>query len=367
MVAAASNSDHSPLALVVARRYHMHFPGLVYLFITVVLLLGAIRSQNNLLFWLFGLAVGGLIVSGVLSAASLMGLSMTRDCPDAGVAGQPARILYRVRTSNWLLPALGLTIEELPGRGERLATWPNFASAITTFLPRAARSSTPVIATFVPARRGLLSLRLVRVWTTFPFGLAKKSVTFLLPCQMLVRPAPAGVPRTLFAFSAGRSQTRRSLRRDRTGEDFFAIRDHHPGDSIRTIAWRPSARLDRLVVRDCARTPERRVWLRIEPDGGDIEPLLSVAAGAVISLSGEGFAVGLMGSDASILEPAHGGLGSEAALLDTLAMWDGRPAPKHGQIHAADSILRIAHSGADALTPVSPGVMMPRGSAGAGA
>ncbi|MFA6045065.1 MAG: DUF58 domain-containing protein [Phycisphaerales bacterium] len=357
MVAPATNSG--PIARVVARRYHMHFPGVVYLFITVVLLLGAIRSQNNLLFWLFGLAVGGLIVSGVLSAASLMGLSISRLCPDSAVAGQPLRLIYRLRTSNWFLPALGLTIEELPGRGERLANWPTFTQSITTFLARAAKTPTPVFSTFTPTHRGMLTFRLVRVWTTFPFGLAKKSVTFLLPAQVLVRPAPASVPHTLFAFSAGRSQSRQSLKRDRTGEEFFAIREHHPGDSIRTIAWRPSARLDRLVVRDSARTPERRVWLKINPDGGDIEPLLSLAAGAALSLSSAGFAVGLMGPNSAILESATGGLGAESTLLDTLALWDNALTPKPGHIHPADSILSISHTAPHSLTPHSPGVTMP--------
>lgn len=357
MVAPASNSG--PIARVVARRYHMHFPGVVYLFITIVLLLGAIRSQNNLLFWLFGLAVGGLIVSGFLSAASLMGLSMTRVCPESAVAGQPLRLVYRLRTSNWFLPALGLTIEELPGRGERVATWPRYTQAITTFLARAAKSPTPVIAAFSPARRGVLTLQLVRVWTTFPFGLAKKSVTFQLPAQILIRPAPATVPHTLGAVSAGRSQSRRSLRRDRTGEEFFAIRDHHPGDSIRTIAWRPSARLDRLVVRDSARTPERRVWLKIRPEGGDLEPLLSLAAGAAVFLSGAGFAVGLMGPDGAILHSAQCGPGAEATLLDTLAMWDDTLGPTPGRLHPADSILSISHTSPNALTPHSPGVAMP--------
>jgi len=344
-------------AKVVSRRYHMHFPGVVYLFITVVLLLGAIRSQNNLLFWLFGLAVGGLIVSGVLSAASLLGLAITRLAPDGGVAGQPVRVIYRLSTTNWLLPALGLTMEELPGRGPQAGSWPEFAPAITTFLARAARTPTPVVATFVPSHRGLLTFRLVRVWTTFPFGLAKKSVTFLLPGQVLIRPAPARVPATLFALSAGRSQSRHTLTRARNGEEFFAIRDHHPGDSIRTIAWRPTARLDRLVVRDAARTPERRVWLRVKPAGGAIEPLLSLAAGACISLTAAGFAVGLMGEDGAIIEPIAGGPGSEAGLLDALALWAGAPTPRAGHVHPADSVLVISHG--EGLSPSSPGVTMP--------
>lgn len=352
-------------AKVVARRYHMHFPGVVYLFITVVLLLGAIRSQNNLLFWLFGLAVGGLIVSGVLSAASLMGLSISRLAPDGGVAGQPLRLIYRLSTRNWVLPAMGLTIEELAGRSARhAATWPEFTPTITTFLARAARAPTPVVATCTPSHRGLLTLRLVRVWTTFPFGLAKKSVTFLLPGQVLIRPAPAAVPATLMAFSAGRSQSRHTLRRDRTGEEFFAIRDHHPGDSIRTIAWRPTARLDRLVVRDAARTPERRVWLKVQPGAGDIEPLLSLAAGAAISLTRDGYSVGLLDAQGSIAEPISGGPSSDAALLDALALWGsdpGRQGSRPGHMHAADSLLVISHGDAQrgGLTPLTPGVAMP--------
>jgi hypothetical protein len=42
---------------VVSRRYHLHFPGLVYIATTVMLAFGAVQSQNNLLFWAFGIAV----------------------------------------------------------------------------------------------------------------------------------------------------------------------------------------------------------------------------------------------------------------------------------------------------------------------
>lgn len=356
MVASTSKSR----AIVVARRYHMHFPGVVYLFVTIVLLLGAIKSQNNLLFWLFGLAVGGLIVSGILSAASLMGLSIRRELPPSAVAGQPLRIVYRLRTTNWVLPALGLTIEEMPGQGERAGNWPLFASSIVTFLPRAGRAFIPVEAVLVPSRRGRLTLRLVRVWTTFPFGLAKKSVTFLLAEEVLVRPAPATVPGTLANLSGGRSHARRAQKRDRTGDDFFAIRDHHPGDSIRTIAWRPSARLDRLIVRDSARTPERRVWLRLRPESGDLEPLLSLAAGAALALRDSGCAVGLLGPAGEVLEGPRGGAGASGSLLDALARYDVPGAPGAGHLHPADGVLFVSHQAADGtLSPFTPGVTLP--------
>src|ERR1041385_4840021 len=56
------------------RRYHFHGPGLVYILVTLFIAMGAINSQNNLLFAALGLAIGGLLISGIISGGALLGV-----------------------------------------------------------------------------------------------------------------------------------------------------------------------------------------------------------------------------------------------------------------------------------------------------
>ncbi|XOV76788.1 MAG: hypothetical protein ACFHWZ_08095 [Phycisphaerales bacterium] len=67
-----------PAKKVVARRYHMHSGGVFYIVVTVLLGIGSINSQNNLLFIVFGVALGAMLVSGVVSGAMMMGLEVDR-------------------------------------------------------------------------------------------------------------------------------------------------------------------------------------------------------------------------------------------------------------------------------------------------
>ena len=99
----------------VARRYHFHWPGLAYAGTSVVLVIGAINGQNNLLFAIFGMAVGGLIVSGFLSGINLLGITVERVAVIAAGVGEEVIIRYRVRNTSRFFALMGITIEERSG------------------------------------------------------------------------------------------------------------------------------------------------------------------------------------------------------------------------------------------------------------
>ena len=55
------------------RRYHLHIPGFVYVALVLIIAVAAMNSQNNLLFWIFGVLFSGLLVSGILSGWMMLG------------------------------------------------------------------------------------------------------------------------------------------------------------------------------------------------------------------------------------------------------------------------------------------------------
>ena len=53
------------------RRYHLNLPIVIYSVLLTLLSMAALNSQNNLLFWLCGLTVAGLLLSGLISGVMM--------------------------------------------------------------------------------------------------------------------------------------------------------------------------------------------------------------------------------------------------------------------------------------------------------
>ena len=299
---------HTPV-----RRYHLHAPGLVYLLVTVFLAIGAINGQNNLLFAAFGLAVAGLLFSGVVSGSMMIGLDVRRRPLDSATAGNTVSVGYDVRNTGRRVPAFALVIDEMgPAHAPPLAR---------THCPYVgARGSARARAPLTARRRGLLRLNSIRVWSTFPFGLVRKSVTFADVCTLVVFPADlrlreGAVQSPIAAGVVGDGDSRRRGQ----GGEFYGLREYQHGDPMRRVAWRPSARAGVLLSRVPAAPAPRRLWvlLAIDPASSDdlAESAVALAASVLRGVHAQGTAVGLVVAGTDIVRrPAAG----PTALLDAL-------------------------------------------------
>src|SRR5205809_8087114 len=85
-----------PYATLVRRRPSLDFSitGLVYCSMMMFMGLAAINSQANLLFGVFGLMIGILLVSGVVGRLVLKKLDLIRVLPEQGVVGEPMTVCY---------------------------------------------------------------------------------------------------------------------------------------------------------------------------------------------------------------------------------------------------------------------------------
>lgn len=275
-------------------------------------MLGAVNGQNNLLFFTFGLAVAGLLISGMLSGAALMGIEVQRLEADPGAVGEELTLRYRVHNRNRYFGAFAVTIHEQDSKLLPLAPFMATPTAFVAYVPP--RGEVIAECRVRPAVRGQFALSRMRAWTTFPFGLTKKSVTFEQAGSVLVRPRPAPIAAEPLRQSLGRGESGSHLRRDRAGDEFHSLREFQPGDSPRNIAWKTTARLGRAVVREMAVLPAQRVWIVLDlaslpPDKA--ERAISVAAGLMSKGIELGFEPGLGlagpgGMISSILAPSKG-------------------------------------------------------------
>jgi len=307
----------------VQRMYRFRMSGLVYLAVTGFLAVAAISSQNNLLFWALGLAVAGIGVSGVISGLGLMGIRVEREPIPDGSAGERMVVRYRVRNTNWLAPVFGLTISERePSRRRRVRTpWRRCVTRPVAFVT-CVRPGQSVVAEARPlaTRRGKPEFTDVIVASGFPFGLATKSLRFAQHRTALVYPAPSTLdPRVLEDVGAGSGRDGSTGRiGDNTG-DFYGVREYVPGDSMRSISWRASARVGDLVVLQNALPAPTRLWVRLHLSGAadaqETEATIGLAAGVLKLAIERGFIVGLLCPEYNLHTlPASGRVGLRNAL-----------------------------------------------------
>lgn len=258
-----------------ARRYHVHPPGLVYAGVTTIIGIGAINSQNNLLFVVFGVALSALLFSGLFSGAMLMGVTVERRPEATASPGRPLRITYVVHNRNRFIPAFGLSITELRPRRRATSKWTTHLTPPSAFVAQVGgRDSVRTSAGARAIRRGEARLDVITLSSSFPFGVFRKSVRFSQPERVIVLPETRPLSAGIFQAISTRSQRGDAVGAKRgRGEEFYGLRDYSSGDSPRFIAWKASARSGNLVTRltsDTASTVLRILFL-LDEDATDDE------------------------------------------------------------------------------------------------
>ncbi len=333
----------------IRRRYHVGPGGWLYVGVTVLVALGAFNSQNNLLFWSFGLSLALLVVSGIISGAMLMGVRVERDAIASAAAGDPVRISYRVRNLNRLVPIMALTIEEI---GHEPPTPPSLVDRLLRkrpasdvrpirppmgFVPYVGpRSSIRVEGVSRAVRRGRLLFLGVRVHTSFPFGLIRKSVSIEQAASAVVTPEVLHIAVGDRVAAAPLAPVGSMSRRSGLGDEFHALREYRPGDSPRDVAWRATARRGSLLVRQSAAPNPRRLWIVLHlrtHAGHDAldERAIALAAGLAETAERQGVEFGLViPLSRTLVHPRRGFAHRQRVMIELglvdLAADDGRGA-----------------------------------------
>lgn len=154
-------------------------------------------------------------------------------------------------------------------------------------------------------RRGVFSFGPVRLTVSDLFERGTNSEEREVPAQLLVRPRSVPV-RDLEAARAplGSTRTRASLFTDPAR--FAGVRPHQPGDSMRRIHWRATARTGTVVSRRYEPVNERQVLIAVDLqtvpgphwlmlfDDDQVEALCVAAASLSRRVLGEGAACGIL-------------------------------------------------------------------------
>lgn len=97
--------------------------------------------------------------------------------------------------------------------------------------------------------RGRFTTGPLRVRTTDPFGLVSLDRQFVATSEVMVTPQVVPLPVMRTAGGAGSTGEARPHRIGVIGQDDALVREYHPGDDVRRIHWRSTARWGDLMVR----------------------------------------------------------------------------------------------------------------------
>jgi len=291
----------------------------VFVVMTLVVLLAAWNSGMNLLYLLVAGLFTFVVLSVFFSSRNLRGLTVVCEAPTAVHRGESVGIIVRVENHKPVLPAISLHIElaEAPGR----------SVGYLVKLP-ARRAGVVRISALFP-KRGVFPPPPVDLVTTFPFGLIETRLRIHEGGDVVVYPRVRAVRPAALDAARGSGDVPRLTRG--MGDEFFGLRGYVPGDDLRHIAWRISARKDELVVKDMAHETSRYVLFVFDararlgmPDFEErFEEAIELVASLGTTLLQRQFRVGLL--TAGLHLPEDEGKAQATRLLDALARLEPEP------------------------------------------
>ena len=179
-------------------------------------------------------------------------------------------------------------------------------------------------------RRGVYPHSRVTILSAAPYGLLQSNRTVDLPGEVVVLPrvydatSPAGQGHD--TISGGRF---RSSRRVSSGAHFAGVRQWQPGDTLKQVHWKTSARRGDLMVKTFEEELGGRVSLLVDCEPDDsimVDDAIRAAASLAVATLQEGHHLELItSSDAEALRLAP--FSDEGEVLDRLARYElGKPA-----------------------------------------
>ena len=241
--------------------------GLVYSAMMLFMGLAAVNTQANLLFGVFGLMVGILLVSFLISRLVLRKLRVRRVLPDHGVVGRMMPVTYEFRNDKRFWPSLSVGVAEIDGAD-------GFVRQPRCYLLHAAAGTVASVpAEWFPRRRGVHQLERYQLTTSFPFGFVKRATNRRDKDTVLVLPPIGEVSQRLLAMCRSAENTGASMRPRAGGiDEFYGVREFRRGENPRLIYWKRSARTGVLVSREMTQVAPPRLLLAVDTFATDRSP-----------------------------------------------------------------------------------------------
>ena len=256
----------------------------------------AFNTGENLLYLVGACVLSFLLSAFAFSSLPLRRLHARRDVPASVYRLDPFTIRVEVKNERRFVPSESLRIED--------DTDPDTGKAYIAKIPPGCSASVR-IGEVLP-KRGVHIIPPLVVSSGYPLGLFRRRRVFADATEVVVYPRVTSLHRSVLDQVDDSGSTPRPL--EMHGDEFFAIREYVPGDDIRFISWRVSARVGELMVRQLEPSMARSVAILFDtrgtPDTVELEEQFEEAVDLVASLAmmflDAQYAVSVVTPDASL-------------------------------------------------------------------
>lgn len=235
-----------------------------YLLILVVVIVGSVMREINLLMILSGMMCAPLVINWQMARTTLRDLQVRRRLPRSAFAGHRFTVELLVANGRKRLDSWGLLLMDRVRGGQ--ASDRADVREFHCLIPHVAAHREQVTCYEVQLpQRGRYRWGPLRLSTKAPLGLLQGSVWYRQTDEIVIFPQLGQLTaRTRSLFETDRWGQRPNERRQGPMEgEFFGLRDWHAGDCRRWIHWRSSAKRQKLFVRqfEQQRGQDHVIWL----------------------------------------------------------------------------------------------------------
>ncbi len=289
-------------------------------FFTILLLLSAWNSGNNILYLAFSVCFAVALCAEVFSKWNFKAPFIEVLAPEQVTRGSVANIWIRLENRKKRTPLFGVSIEgvieDTHGKKTRV-----FWKKIPVLSMNQSLEFT-IEQEF--QKRGRVCITEVIIRSEFPLGIIEKEAWYRLDTEVLVVPKTQFLKvQSLGSFAGGSRVPTRTLISE--SGDFYSIREYQPGDDLRYIAWKISARLGVWLVREWALSLPNQYLIYLDlrkPIGNNneelFEEMMDFVASLVFSLLMKQFRVGIWAEEDKV--PMGHGVGHLNLILKKLAL-----------------------------------------------
>ena len=252
----------------IRNRFHIPTEGWAYLLIMFVTFIGSLIGRSNPLMLVFSMMAGAFVMNGWLTFTYLKGVSVERMLPERVMAGELFSVEIALRNrKSWLSAWLMTVKDHVSGEQTELAPEVAFIRIPPSDQQRGHYQ-------LVLGQRGVHQFGPVFIDTRFPLGLVERGLNHAVPAKLCVYPRLGRLPpEWKRKLQNATEQTSSQVAQGSIFEDeFHRLREYRPGDDLRSVHWRTSARRNELMVREYRDSRDRSLLILFDawmPAGSD--------------------------------------------------------------------------------------------------
>jgi uncharacterized protein (DUF58 family) len=244
----------------IRNRFHLPTEGWAFLMMMFVLFIGSLMGRSNPLMLVFSMMAGAFVMNGWLTFTYLKGVTVERVLPERVMAGEPFSVEVSIRNSKGWLSAWMMTVKDhVLGRSTTLAPEVAFIRVPPGEHQRGHYQ-------LVLAERGRYEFGPVYVDTRFPLGLVERGLNLEVAARLRVYPRLGRLqPDWKRKLQNATEQTSSQIAQGGVfADEFHRLREYRPGDDLRSIHWRTSARRNELMVREHRDSRDRSLLILVD-------------------------------------------------------------------------------------------------------